>query len=252
MSKIENTIQNLINLDDFADKDTIIHRLNPVANLVTTILYVIVIASFGKYDFALLLPAIIYPMVLIILGEIPFKQIAYRVLMIEPIIIGIAILNPIFSDKGWLIFWTIILKSTLTIFATLAMIYTMGIEKLAISLRTLKVPNMFITQLMLVFRYISVLVDEVFLMLRAYNLRSFNSKGIKIKDSGSFVGQLILRTYERSNNIYIAMKLRGFTGEFDVSNEKMNTRDIGYIIFWGAVFVLIRFINIPEVLGNIL
>jgi len=56
----------------------------------------------------------------------------------------------------------------------------------------LKIPKLFVLQLMLTYRYISVLLEEAERMLRAYMLRSplQNENGIHIKDWGALQGNL--------------------------------------------------------------
>jgi len=79
------------------------------------------------------------------------------------------------------------------------LVATTGMNRLAAALRMLKIPKLFVLQLMLTYRYISVLLEEAERMLRAYMLRSplQNENGIHIKDWGAFAGQLVLRTFDR-------------------------------------------------------
>jgi cobalt/nickel transport system permease protein len=44
--------------------------------------------SFDRYEISGLLPFVMYPMVLILLAELPAKPILKRLLMVEPLIIG--------------------------------------------------------------------------------------------------------------------------------------------------------------------
>lgn len=104
MSRIVDSIYNIRLLDDLARKDTVIHRIHPVPKLLATIVYLIVVVSFDRYEISGLLPFVMYPMVLILLAELPAKPILKRLLMVEPLIIGIGILNPIFDPRGWTTF----------------------------------------------------------------------------------------------------------------------------------------------------
>ena len=51
-------------------------------------------------------------------------------------------------------------------------------------------------------------------MIQAYSLRAPNQKGIHISAWGSFLGQLLLRSMDRAQELYYSMLLRGFRGEF--------------------------------------
>ncbi len=58
-----------------------------------------------------------------------------------------------------------------------------------------------------------MLIDEAKRLVRARALRSFKSRGMGIAVFGQLVGQLLLRTIDRSQRIHQAMLSRGFNGE---------------------------------------
>ena len=71
------------------------------------------------------------------------------------------------------------------------------------------------------YRYLAVLSDEATRMSRARASRSAQPDGKgggsivwRARVTGSMVGSLFLRSYERSERIYAAMQARGFEGEF--------------------------------------
>lgn len=250
MSKIADSIYNIRLLDELAQKDTVIHRIHPVPKLLTTLVYLFVLVSFNRYEILGLLPFILFPMVLMILGELPARPILKRVLLVGPLIIGIGILNPLFDPLGWFTFASIMLKSGLTVTMSLVLISTTGMDKLAQALKDLKVPSVFVLQLLLTYRYIAVLVEELARMLRAYALRAPRQKGVRLKDSGSFAGQLLLRTFDRAQRVYDAMKLRGFNGDYHVYRKTPVTwKDNLFLIAWSAFFIVARIGNIPVLLG---
>lgn len=263
MLKIMKSIHNIGFLDELAYKKTLIHNLNPVVKLLVTLSYLVVVVSFDKYDVNGLIPFVIYPIVVLFFSEIPFSEIFKRFIIILPFIIGIGIFNPVLDKEvyniavgvrisaGWISFSSLILKSSLTIFAGLLLITTTGIEKIALALRRLFVPKVFVVQLLLTYRYISVLLDEVALVLKAYSLRAPMEKGVTLKVSGSLLGQLLLRTFDRANRVYIAMKLRGFNGEYFAPNDKISMGSILYMFIWITFFIIARFLNISEIIGQI-
>jgi cobalt/nickel transport system permease protein len=63
----------------------------------------------------------------------------------------------------------------------------------------------------LMYRYIFVLIDEAERMQRARVSRTFvKQKTLFWKNQGSIIGQLFVRSYERGERIYSAMRARGF------------------------------------------
>jgi cobalt/nickel transport system permease protein len=126
-------------------------------------------------------------------------------------------------------------------------------DRLASALRMLKIPRLFVLQLLLTYRYISVLMEEVARILRAYSLRAPGQKGVHRSAWGSLAGQLILRTFDRAQRVYEAMCLRGFTGEYYmVGYGRIKIRDFAYLAGWVSFFVIAKIYNIPMLMGSLL
>lgn len=262
MSNIMNSLYNMRILDDLARKETVIHKLHPLVKLLTTVSFLTVVVSFGKYDIGGLLPFLLYPSMVFALAEIPLKPIFMRILLVSPFIIGIGVLNPFFDDqvfllggteisRGWVTFLSLLIRSGLTVTAALLLIATTGMDRLGGALRMLKIPRIFVLQLLLTYRYISVLMEEVARTLRAYSLRAPGQKGVHRSAWGSLAGQLLLRTVDRAQRIYEAMCLRGFTGEYRTGGFKqIRVWDLAYLAGWVLFFAAARIYNIPMLIGS--
>lgn len=263
MENIKNTLNNLRLLDDFAKQDSSIHRIHPLMKLLTTVIFLVMVVSFQKAEIARLLPFFFYPIIIFAMSDIPVFPILKRVLLVAPFIIGIGILNPVFDQEtvlifgkeisnGWFTFLSLSIKGLLTVTVSILLIATTGMERLASALRMLKVPKMFVLQLLLTYRYISVLIEEVARMLRAYSLRAPGQKGIQRNAWGPFAGQLLLRTFDRAQRIYQAMNMRGFTGEYYTGKTvKPGMKDFTYLAVWSFMFILARLYNVPILLGSL-
>ncbi|MBZ4688082.1 MAG: cobalt/nickel transport system permease protein [Clostridia bacterium] len=265
MPNLVESLYNIRILDELAEKRTIIHNIHPLMKVLTTGVYLMVTVSFGKYELSGLLPLIFYPVVLITLADIPIVPIFKRVLLVLPLIIGIGLFNPLFDKNpmivlpwiqisgGWISFFSILIKGFLTILAALILIATTGMTRIASALRIMRIPRLFIMQLLLTYRYISVLIEEVGRVVRAYSLRSPGEKGIRFSNWGSLTGQLLIRTLERAQRVYHSMCCRGFAGEYNVGREKgMGIGDIVYFVGWSLYFVIIRYFNIPAMIGSLM
>jgi cobalt/nickel transport system permease protein len=102
------------------------------------------------------------------------------------------------------------------------------------ALRHLRLPTLLVAIVSFMYRYISVLSEETFRLLRAREARSAGQDGARAGGSiawrarvaGNIAGQQFLRSYERSDRIYSAMQARGFQGEFLTLNPHvMRPRD---------------------------
>ncbi|WP_055668980.1 cobalt ECF transporter T component CbiQ [Desnuesiella massiliensis] len=265
MANISDSIYKIRLLDDLSDKKTWIHNIHPLSKLLATMVYIIAIISFDKYEIERLLPFIFYPMIIFIIGEIPLKVILDRMLIASFFVIGIGIFNPILDktialvifnvpiSSGWISFISLILKSMLTIASALLLLATTGMENIALSLRMLKVPKIFVLQLLITYRYILVLMEEVATIYNAYTLRAPGQKGINFKVWGSLAGQLLIRTFDRAQRVYQAMILRGFNGEYNTGfNNELSSRDYIYLLAWSIFFILSKYYNLPALLGAVI
>jgi cobalt/nickel transport system permease protein len=161
-------------------------------------------------------------------------------------------LGSLVISRGWVTFLAIFIKTGLTVTASLLLIATTGIENLCAALRMLKVPKIFVLQLLLTYRYISVLTEELSRMLRAYQLRAPGQKGIQRNAWGSFAGGLILRTFDRAQRVYASMSLRGFNGEYHPGSiTAIRLKDFSYLVVWLSFFLFARLVNLPLLIGNL-
>jgi len=85
----------------------------------------------------------------------------------------------------------------------------------------LRVPGTLVAITAFMYRYLFTLRDEAVRLVRARAARSGALSGQRsggrviwrAQVSGSMVGNLFLRSYERSERVYAAMLARGYTGE---------------------------------------
>ncbi len=264
MASIFKTIDHIRYFDDLARQDSFIHRLHPLTKLLSTTVYALVLVSHDKYATLALLPFLFFPVLVAAAGRVPLSAILKRLLYLEPMIICLGLLNPLFDrettvimghtvSSGWLIFASIVIKGSLAVSSALLLMATTGMEGIALSLRMLRVPRIMVLQLLLTYRYLSTLLEEGARIMQAYSFRSLSTVGVAAKAWGSLLGQVLLRTIDRAQRIYDAMCLRGFNGEYvPGKGRRAGIADPIYLLAWGAFFVLSRVFNLPLYLGCLL
>jgi cobalt/nickel transport system permease protein len=250
-------------IDQLSYKNTLIHRLDPRAKLITTLLFLFTVISFSKYEILALLPFFLYPVLLMTIGEIPFMFILKKVILVSPFAVFIGIFNPLLDSgqvlifngltisAGWLSFFSILIKFTLTVSAALLLIATTSFPGVCHALRQLGVPSLFVSQLLFLYRYIFVLTEETIRIVRARNMRSYGKRGKGIKVFVRIIGILFIRTVERAERVYFAMLSRGFKG--DMPSLKHFHINAGDLIFTLSVVVFLfisRFYPATEILGR--
>ena len=109
---------------------------------------------------------------------------------------------------------------------------------------------MLVTLLLLTYRYIGLMLNEVSVMTQAYKLRAPGQKGIHISAWGSFLGQLLLRSMDRAEELYNSMGLRGFAGEFFYAEApKCRRADVVFCVGCCVAFLLARAVDLAALLG---
>lgn len=262
---MKSTVFDIRSLDTQAQQDSVIHRIDARVKLLVTGVFVVCVMSMNKYEISALVPFFVYPFVLSSIGGLPFLSVLKRTLAVSPFAIMVGIFNPLFDRSpiisefgftisgGWVSFASIMLRFILTVEAALVLISLTGIYKLCKAMQQSGVPQTFANQLLLLYRYLFVLVEEGARILRAREMRTFTRKQKSIALAARLTGSLLLRTFNRSQNIHQAMVSRGFEGELRILNlSKINIMDIIYGVVWTVVLVLFRVYNIPQLLGTFL
>jgi len=210
MSDISARIHELHALENLSMGKTVIHRLHPLTKLLSAFVFIVFVASFGRFDLVRLVPYLFYPFVMMALAELPYKLLLSRVLIALPFCLFAGLSN-VFFDKSVISLFTILLKMYLCVMAALLLVATTQFTELMAQLRRLHVPMIFVMVFEMIFRYIGVLFEEVRSMTIAYKLRSGNKKNLEMRHMGSFVGQLLLRGFDRAERVHAAMRCRGFS-----------------------------------------
>lgn len=264
MPGIETAILDLGLLDQLARQDTAVHRLDPRAKVLATLVFSVAVVSFNRYEVGRLLPFALYPVALMAAGGVPLRFLARKLLAVAPFAILVGALNPLIDREvlyhlgglaitgGWASFASIVLRFVLTAGAALVLVAVTGFNAACLGLLKLGAPRAFVMQLLFLYRYLFVLVEEAARMGRARALRSFGNRGMGLSAFAPLVGQLLLRTLDRAQRIHQAMLCRGFSGEVRLlARLSFGRREVVFVALWSAFFALARWVDIPAWLGRI-
>ena len=219
-------------LDQYSDRDSLIHRLDPRTKLITSLGLVTVVVLtppdrwFAYAVYFLVLAA------LVIISKVPVGYVIKRSLLIMPFVLMIAIFIPFFkegevagsyniwmwqlsvSHSGLEVLRNIIIKAWLSIVSLTILSATTRMPDLLKGLERLKVPKIIVMILSFMYRYIFLVVDEAMRMKQARDARGYGGRWLgQARIIGQMIGTLFLRSYERPERVYLAMTARGFTGE---------------------------------------
>jgi len=254
---------NLGLLDTLSYKDTVIHRLDPRTKVIATFAFIVTVVSFPKYEIDGLIPFFLFPAVIFSLGDIPVWFILKKVVVVSVFAVFIGIFNPLFDTRvmvtlfgipisgGWVSFFSILLKVSLTICSALLLISTTSFPGICHALRKLGIPEIFISQLLFLYRYIFVLIEETLRMVRARDLRSFGKKGQGMSVFINLIGTLFMRTIERAERIYHAMLSRGFSGTIHhIKKDRLRKADFVCLSVTGVFLILFRTYDLVNLIGR--
>lgn len=197
-------------LDTYSRLESPVHRLPAAVKLAAAVALVLA---------TLLLPRAQWPgfvaiaaaLVLVTaLSRIPATFIAKRLLLLEPFVIGVAVLA-LFQPHGWIVFLALLVKTNLCLLTMILLSNTTPFSEVLRVLKRLRVPAVLVTTLALMYRYLFVLVEETARMRRARAGRTFaRRRGAAWQSLATIVSQLFIRSTERAERIYAAMCARGW------------------------------------------
>ena len=256
-------------LDPYQEGNSPLHKIDPRVLFVITIGFIFTVSLVPAGDW----PIYILLYSLVLSGEIlsgirvgyflrrsllalPFIIAAVPILFTleGPALISVAIgeWNLSFSQAGLERFLSILLKSWVSIQAAILLATCMPFPDLLQAMRALRIPRLIVAVFALMWRYLFVFADEAVRLLRARAARSgeLETKNRKTGGSilwrgrvaGGMVGGLLLRAYERSDNIYAAMVSRGYDGEVrSFPLPKLHSGDWLLLILFFALFSILLF-----------
>ncbi len=262
MNKMEKALGELGHMDELAVQDSPVHAMNAGAKLLCTVIYILTVMSFNKYDLSGLIPMLLWPVFMFQLSGISVRTCFYKLRIVLPLVMAVGLFNPIFDREimlqiggvgvsgGVISMVTLMLKGVLCLMASFLLVATTPFDNICAALRHAHFPAMLVTLLLLTYRYVGVMTEELAVMTDAYHLRAPGQKGIHVSAWGSFLGQLLLRSMDRAQELYSSMLLRGYHQHFHYAPLKpFRSRDAVYLILSLLFFAVVKFWNLSEIIG---
>ncbi len=250
--------------DRYETGDSPIHRLDARVKVVVTVLFILsnVLLPDGAWLAFLLAWALV--LVVNLLARLKWTYALKRSLIALPFALAaITVIftlpgQPVFklnvgpwqwlaTDAGLIRFASIVIRSWLSVQLAILLTATTQFSDLMHALRHLRVPQLLVAVISFTYRYLFVMVDEAMRLLRAREARSARPDGPgggggtilwRARVAGHMVGQLFLRSYERSDRVYNAMLARGYRGHFFTLNPHV-MRPSDWLIAAAAVATLL-------------
>ncbi len=222
--------------DHYQRHQSWVHRLDPRVKVISAVAFIVANALLPDGAWLAFMLAWLLVVVLAISAEIPPWFVVKRSLLALPFML--AAVTVIFTipgdvvwqgplgltatDAGLERFFSILMRSWVSVQMAILLMATTPFPDVLHALRHLKVPAILVSIIAFMYRYIFVLADEVGRLLRGRAARSARLPNMaghggtlrwRAGVAGSMVGQLFLRSFERSDRVYNAMLARGYRGE---------------------------------------
>jgi cobalt/nickel transport system permease protein len=197
-------------LDRHARLETPVHRLPAALKLAAALSLVITVLLLPPSRPAWLAAVAVFLLAVAVVGRIPWRFLAWRLVLLEPFVLGVAILA-LFGPGGWSLFLFLVGKCTLCLLAMVLLANTTPFSEILRVLKAIRTPGLLVTTLSLMYRYLFVLVDESQRMKRARMSRTFSARRSRSwRAMSTVVSGLFVRASERAERIYAAMSARGW------------------------------------------
>jgi cobalt/nickel transport system permease protein len=205
--------------------DTAVHRLPPQCKVAATGLLVLAAASAPRE--ALWVYALDGAVVLGLaaLARVPAGTLLRRLSVEIPFLLFIlalpfvasgprvGVLGLPVSELGALAALSIACKATIGLLATGVLAATTSLPDIVEGLERLRVPRAFTAVAAFIVRYAEVLVGDFRRMRTAMVCRGADARWLwQARDTAAGAASLLVRSFERSERVYLAMVSRGFTG----------------------------------------
>lgn len=155
------------------------------------------------------------------------------------------------SGAGLRIALTAVLKAWVSVQASIVLITYADAPTIVTALRRMRLPEAIATSAGLTIRYLELLRDEAWRMLRARTARSASPVGVgqeriggsiawRARTTGNLVGSLFLRAYARAQRIEEAAASRGATGSLSVgtlpaADPRLAVKVVGALLLVTAI-----------------
>ncbi len=213
-------------IDRYADLDSPLHCWDPRVKLVG--LLPLVAAVVLAPDWTTCLLGLALAAGLVGLSEIPLRFVLVHLrwvllfcaflLVIVPLTAGGRLmwrLGPVgFSLDGLLQAGLITVRATAAVLVIFTAVSTARFHVTLKALQNLRVPQTAVQILAFSYRYVFVLLDELRRMRAAARARAAGSASWSrnLHNTGSMIGMLLVRSFDRTDRVYRAMLARGYTG----------------------------------------
>lgn len=247
MSSLNDAIHDLHSIDALANRNIFINKLHPMVKVILIMSFMICVVSFYKYDVTGLAYMFIPLGVVFVVADLSWIHALKRLKYVMPFLILMGLFNPLFDTQlvrlgnivvstGVLSMLCLWMKGVACVLSAYVLVGTTRMDDIVYAFKKLHAPEILITVIMLTYRYLSLLMEEVSRVVTSYQLRAPKQNGIHYTAWGSLVGLVLLRSMDRAQVVYDSMLLRGYQGTVIYRTIDFTDKD-GFFLIVGLLVV---------------
>lgn len=236
--------------------DSLFHRWDVRCKIVTILVYSFVIASLKHLTPAL--AAIGISLLILVIARASFSRVVLRLLAITGFVSMFLVIMPFsapvhngdtvlvfngmerlgFNLRGLRLAATIAAKAVAIALLMEPLLSTAPLPVTLHGLSRLGAPEIIGQMVLLSYRYLHVFRHEARRMVSGMRVRGFRRRTnlAALRAVGNFIGMLFVRSFERTERVFDAMRARGYRGRFPEPVElRLRTRDLLVSSIWLAL-----------------
>lgn len=264
MDRWEEALQHVDQLDE-ANSLSPYASLHGLSKLLTAVLYVVLLTSIPKARLDLVLAMGIWLYAYALLGRLSAKECFRKLWGLFLLLFLVGIANPILDRQvlfvlgrvpvtsGMLSMLSLFFKGALALLSAYFLAVTTGLTGILSALALLHVPNVLLSVIYLIFRYLSLLFREAQRVWTAYSLRAPGQRGIHISSWGSLAGSMLIRSMDRAELLYQSMELRGYDPRMTFAEKQpWEKESTVYLILSTLSMLALRLVPVFSLIGSLL
>jgi len=239
-----------LEIDRHWDKDSFVHRLDPRLRIAAVFIWAAAILLVRSPVCAGL--SIIFSFSLALLTRIPFRDIGYRLVGVCVILGPLLIIFPAVASPGarseeFFKALGILLRGGAVVLLTFPLFNTARFHVTMSAFSALGLPRSLVALFLLSYRSLFIFLEDRRRMELAARTRGWEGSSGRSAFilTASHVGSLLVRSVDRTERLWHAMRARGFTGSFPLLETfRIGRRDIAvfaFLVLWPALLLFVEY-----------
>jgi cobalt/nickel transport system permease protein len=196
--------------------------------------------------------ALVFALILAALGRMPWRWFLSRMAALALVLLFFVVLLPLlmhddgprwelgpveFSLYGLRVAALLCLKALAIVTLMLVLLVTAPLDATLKAAHALRVPGLLVQIVVLTYRYLFLLADELSRLLVALRVRGYRMRPRpqRLRMAGHLTGIVLVRGYERAERVGQAMRCRGFDGRFrSLTAFRTTAADVAAFLIMGS------------------